>query len=155
MSTKKTQPKTAAGNKAAEAAAAPVETTVPTNVAEAAAAQIPEPAVDAETAPVVDTAEVPGDALAVEESVEPVKAEQETVAENPAPEQEPEDDEPEVKSGFEKISIRAICDNGTPFCGSFRTLNFDADGVTEVTAADRDSLESLKAHFPTLEIKQA
>lgn len=67
----------------------------------------------------------------------------------------PAENEPVVKTGFDKISIRAMCDNGEPFTGSFRSLNFDAEGVADVTIADRESVEKLKDHFPTLEIKQA
>lgn len=66
-----------------------------------------------------------------------------------------EEEEEEVKSGFEKISIRALCGDGKPFTGSYSTLFFDPTGVAEVTIADRDSLEKLQKQFPAIEIEKA
>jgi hypothetical protein len=70
------------------------------------------------------------------------------------PEEDEEDEGETVKSGFEKVSIRAICDDGKPFCGSYGSLHFDANGESVVTIGDRDSLEKLRNQFATLDIKQ-
>lgn len=60
-----------------------------------------------------------------------------------------------VKSGFQRIPIRAVCDDGQPFAGSYRSLVFDGNGCATVTDADAESLENLQREFPTLVIKQA
>jgi hypothetical protein len=66
------------------------------------------------------------------------------------------EEEEEVKTGFEKVSIRAACSaTGEPFRGSYRTLQFDDEGVAVVSIEDKNSIEQLQEQFPGLEIKQA
>jgi hypothetical protein len=64
--------------------------------------------------------------------------------------------ETEVKTNFEKISIRALCSqSGEPFRGSYRSIRFDEAGFAEVSIEDKDSVEELIEQFPGLEIKPA